>query len=89
MRNLSDNNFNTLTDLMQVSQASLLKIMKNYLANKYSEVIATDEYVLAKGNIPIALVAHMDTVFKQLPQEFFYDNKQCVLWSPQVSSLYT
>jgi hypothetical protein len=83
MQNLSDNNFSTLTGLMQVSQASLLKIMKNYLVNKYQEVIATDEYILAKGDIPITLVAHMDTVFKQLPQEFFYDNKQCVLWSPQ------
>ena len=38
---------------------------------------------MATGDIPIALVAHMDTVFKKPPEEIFFDQKHNVMWSPQ------
>lgn len=49
----------------------------------YKNVVYTNDYVYAEGDIPIALVAHSDTVFKTPPKEFFHDQEQRILWSPQ------
>ena len=45
--------------------------MKKYLRKYYPEenVFVTEEYILCKGNVPIMLVAHMDTVFKSPPKK--------------------
>lgn len=40
-------------------------------------------YLLAKGDIDIALVAHLDTVHEVSPYDIFYDKEQKVMWSPQ------
>lgn len=39
-------------------------------------------YIIAEGDLPICLLAHMDTVFKYPPKTFYYDQEQNVLWSP-------
>lgn len=39
-------------------------------------------YIIAEGNLPIVLIAHMDTVFNQPPKNIFYDPAETVLWSP-------
>ena len=49
---------------------------------KYDNVIATKEYLVAVGDIPVGLVAHLDTVFKHPPQDIFYDRVKNVMWSP-------
>ena len=46
-------------------------------------MLVTDQYIFAKGNIPIMLVAHLDTVHKTPVKELFYDKKKDVLWSPE------
>lgn len=56
--------------------------MKHYLGTRYEKVIATKDYVLAVGDIPIGLVAHLDTVFKVLPENIYYDRVKNVMWSP-------
>lgn len=72
--------------LLMKSQNQLLKEIpvelekKNY---KKNEIIATKNYIYAKGNIPIVLLAHLDTVHKEAPIEKYYDPKKQVLWSPQ------
>lgn len=38
--------------------------------------------IIAHGDIPVALVAHMDTVFTAPPTEIFYDREKQVIWSP-------
>ena len=58
--------------------------MREYLKSKYDKVIATNEYIVAEGAIPAALVAHLDTVGPVPPQDIFYDNKKNVMWSPQL-----
>ena len=40
-------------------------------------------YIIAEGDLPICLCAHMDTVFCKPPFKFYYDSEQSVLWSPQ------
>jgi len=73
-----------LIDLLQKTQEELL----NYVVCRLEErgyarkVIKTKEYVFAQGTIPVLLVAHLDTVHKQLP-EVYYDREKEVMWSPQ------
>ncbi len=58
--------------------------MVQYLKAKYdNNVIITKDYIIAIGDIPIALVAHMDTVFKTPVSDLYYDQRKGVLWSPQ------
>lgn len=40
-------------------------------------------YIIAEGDLPICLCAHMDTVFSKPPTTFYYDQKETVLWSPE------
>lgn len=56
--------------------------MASYLKTKYKRIIETDDYIVAEGDIPIALVAHLDTVFPKPPQDIFYDRVKNVIWSP-------
>jgi hypothetical protein len=46
-------------------------------------VIVGDGYVFAQGDFPVLLVAHMDTVHKELPQTILYNKKTDSLSSPQ------
>ena len=54
------------------------------LAESYSEIVETQEYLFAKGNIPIVLIAHMDTVFEQdsKKRDFIYYTPEGTLWHP-------
>lgn len=56
--------------------------MSALLKSKYDKVIETPDYVIAEGTIPIALVAHLDTVFPKPAKEVFYDRQKNVIWSP-------
>ena len=57
--------------------------MSKYLKSKYKNIIETKDYIVAEGDIPIALCAHMDTVFTHPATEVFYDREKNVIWSPQ------
>lgn len=71
----------------KLKTSSIKQLMLKTLQNYYNaDNIVTDEntnYIIAKGNIPVALVAHMDTVFSFPAYEFFHDKAANVLWSPQ------
>lgn len=82
MRLLKENDYRTFEQLCGLSQPALKKTMSTYLRSKYKRVIETKEYICAEGDIPIALVAHLDTVFKTPAQEVFYDRQKNVIWSP-------
>ena len=49
----------------------------------YKDIIETKNYVYAKGDIPILLVAHCDTVHKKLPETILFDKRQKMMWSPE------
>ena len=85
MRVLRNNELKTFEQLLGLSQTGLKKVMSNFLKTKYSKknIIETKEYIVAKGDIPIALVAHMDTVFDKPPVNIFYDTRKNVMWSPE------
>lgn len=82
MRVLNEQEYGLLERLVSLSQQELHKTLGVYLKGKYKNVIIEKEYIVAIGDIPIALVAHMDTVFYNLPAEVYYDQRKGVLWSP-------
>ena len=83
MKNLTENEYSTFQKICSMSQKTLQRAMYTILKKKYKQVYATKDYIITEGNIPIALVAHMDTVFKQPPSDIYYDREKNVIWSPQ------
>ncbi len=60
--------------------------MSEYLNGNYNKVIETDHYICAVGNIPIALCAHMDTVwegYKGAKKHLYYDKHKECMWCPE------
>lgn len=82
MRVLKDHDYGLLERLVALTQQELHKTLSVYLKSQYTTVITKKDYTVAIGDIPIALVAHMDTVFSHPASEVFYDQRKGVLWSP-------
>ena len=82
MKTLKPTELKSIEQFFQITQENLLKIMGKYLKSKYDKVFYTKDYIIAVGDIPVALVAHMDTVFTTPPEEIFYDRAKNVMWSP-------
>lgn len=83
MRVLKDSDYKLFERLVSLSQKELKKAMSQYLKTKYTKVIFTKDYLVAIGDVPIALVAHLDTVFKTPVSNLYYDQRKGVLWSPE------
>lgn len=83
MRTLSANDFKMFEHIVTLKQPALMKTMSTFLQRKYNKVITTKEYIYAAGDIPIALVAHLDTVFTEVPKTIYFDSQKNVLWSPE------
>ena len=49
----------------------------------YPKVVSGDGFVYAQGELPILLVAHLDTVHKELPKTIHYDKIKRILSSPE------
>lgn len=82
MRVLTHKQFQLFDYLCKRSQPQLKSFLASFLTSKYEEVIVDQHYLVAKGNIPICLVAHMDTVFPKPATEIYYDKQKNVIWSP-------
>lgn len=82
MKTLTQQELRSIEQFFQLKQSSLLKALRQYLKTRYDNVISTNDYIVAVGDIPVALTAHMDTVFKHPPQDIFYDRVKNVMWSP-------
>lgn len=75
MNNFTPNEYNILTQILGYSENRLKEFLYKYLIDKgYENVEMNEVSIMAKGEIPIALVAHLDTVFQK-------PGKQCnVIW---------
>lgn len=82
MQTLKAEDYKLLKTLVGLSQESMRRTMTTYLSKKYENVISTKDYIMAQGDIPIALIAHMDTVFTKPATRVYYDKEQGVMWSP-------
>lgn len=71
-------------ELVKKSQEELIEYIEKKLKELgYKNIFATKDYILALGNIPVMLVAHLDTVHKDVPQTILYDKKKKMIWSPE------
>lgn len=76
-------NLQLIKKLCSLEVDKLKNNLTKYLQTKnYKHIIKDNDFIMAEGDIPICLIAHIDTVFNYTPKEFFYDNQKKVLWSP-------
>lgn len=77
-------NISLLKSLCKMNVDTLLKVLTQYLENRNYKVISTSDYIIAEGREPITLMAHLDTVNIEPPEDIFYDQEQHMMWSPQL-----
>ena len=67
-------NIKEIKDILKMSKEELLNNTVMVLQEQgYNEIFSTKNYTYAKGEIPILLVAHCDTVHKQRPKTILDD----------------
>lgn len=76
-----------LYQYLQYKENNLLLLLHKELQKLDYTIYTGDSmkyiYARPKGNeIPVMLVAHVDTVHYNIPLEIFYDDKKKVMWSP-------
>lgn len=74
-------------EILKMEQEELHYFLRGKLDSFYlKEDIYTDDknFIYVAGNIPVMLVAHLDTVHHQAPieEEIFFDERKGVMWSP-------
>ena len=80
---MNENDYTLFKTIAYCTQEQLQKQLCTVLKRNYKKVInKPGQYLLAEGSLPLALVAHMDTVFKTPPFDIYFDKEQGVLWSP-------
>ena len=81
-RRLNNRELSLMERLMLMKQGQVRKFLQQALLQYYDEedLITSDDYVVAKGTIPIAVAAHMDTVWEtSVGHEVFYDKKKNIM----------
>lgn len=68
--------------LLTSKESAVYDFAKTILHAVYSEVIESPAGLIAIGDIPVALVAHIDTIYDTPPSVVYYDNQEKVMWSP-------
>lgn len=77
---LTREDYKLIRSLLGATQKSLVSALGEYVKQNYPKYKITDDYVYGVGNIPVALVAHLDTVLPSPPRDIFYDREQGVIW---------
>lgn len=68
-----------------MKERALVRSMPRVLAKYFDspQIHATTDYIYAVGDLPVALVAHLDTVHKDPPQNIYHDQSKGVIWCPE------
>lgn len=85
MIEFTEKDYKKLKAFLQLSQNELSQIAL-LLLNRYyeaEEIEIIEGNIVAHGDIPVGLVAHMDTVFPTPPKDIYFDREQNVIWSAQ------
>lgn len=69
--------------ILKCNQPTLKEAMHQFLTKYYDKIVNTACYIYAEGTIPVAVVAHLDTVYPSSPKNIFYDKVKNVIWSPE------
>ena len=77
---LSRKDYRLMERLMLMKQFQTHEFLSKFIEKYYSQYIIDPDYIIAGGNIPVALVAHMDTVWEtDMNHEVFYDMTKNVM----------
>ena len=83
-RKLSTGDIDVFKILLNMKQNNVKAFLEKFLHENYPEdkIVSTDDYLYAVGDIPIALMAHMDTVWESRGKCYpLYDREQNVMWA--------
>lgn len=82
---MNDFNFEGYKLIVQSRESDLVEYLGRQIPKVYGEdnCVVTSDYIFAKGDIPVILCAHLDTVFKDVPSTILYDKEQGLIWSPE------
>lgn len=69
--------------ICKMNQGNLKEYVTNKLRATYSKVQVGNGFVYAQGTMPVLLVAHLDTVHKELPRTILYDETTEAISSPE------
>lgn len=74
-----------LAGLLKSTQSALLELLPTHLRELFGEknVISCDKYIVAIGDSPVGLVAHLDTVHKTPVVTLLHDPEANIMWSPE------
>lgn len=68
--------------IIRLKQYALKDFLYSILVGFGYDVVYADGYLFAKGNVPVMMCAHMDTVHKEPVQDIYMSDKGHI-WSPQ------
>lgn len=80
---MTDRDLILFKHIVSSQENSLLKTLPEFLKKHYKKIYANEKFIYAVGEVPVLLVAHLDTVFSHPVRELYHDKEQHVLWSPQ------
>lgn len=85
MKTLTNSEYKLLEKIITLTQDSLFNSLVSLLRKEgYSKITYDNKYYMcAEGDIPIALVAHLDTVFQTQPDTIYYDRSKNVVLNPE------
>lgn len=82
MQTLKPSEAKCLEQICSLNQKGLMNVMKKLLSKYFTSTVYTKDYLIGIGEIPVAIIAHMDTVFSKPPTDMFYDRQKNVMWAP-------
>lgn len=69
-----------LIEILKLPDEQLKLILYGYLKDRMYSPVYGDGYLYAAGEIPVLLVAHMDTVLKEPPRTVIYEKEEDILY---------
>lgn len=84
VNNVNEFNYEGFVMLAQATQENIYKYLGPQMKLFYGEdkVEIEDKYIYCKGDVPILLCCHMDTVHTSIPEKILYDKSNNMIWSP-------
>ena len=73
----------TFSHILKRTQPELKELVKAYLNRNGYSIVEGDGFLYGKGDIPILLVAHLDTVHEKLPSDIYYDKNKDTIWAKE------
>ena len=78
-------NYEGFKKILRNKQEDLLHYLTNQLSEIYTEEnrIIHESFLYFRGDSPVCLVSHLDTVHKDLPENILIDQDTGLMWSPE------